>query len=376
MTAAADTRPDSGVSRSAEALRDLAARHAAGADLRREPADEVVGALRSHGFARHFVPALRGGAEGTFGELTEAVITVGEGCAASAWLASLGAHAGRFAAFLPEDGQAVLWGGGPDTLVAAGLPPAGRAVPVAGGWSLTGRWAYVSGAASADWILLCAAAQSGDGPPALRFFAVPRGSYTVHETWDSIGMRGTGSHTVTTQDLLVPGHLSFARTALLTGANPHSGAAAHNVPFRSVAGLAFVAPVVGAARGALAAFAELTTGKRRTAHTETVLVRASGAIDAAHGLVRQNAEALDNRLFAPALQARGERNAACAAELAADAVTSLIRGAGTRGFSEAGPLQRFWRDVLSATSHVALQYETSARQSYAETLLGPDGRAG
>ncbi|MDN3295399.1 hydrolase [Streptomyces ficellus] len=364
---------DTGLGPAAEKVRILAAQHAAAADHDRALHRDVVDALREAGFARHFVASRWGGSEGSFAELTAAVITVGEGCAATAWCASLSAYSARFAAHLPEEGHRALWGGNPDAVVATALMPVGRARQTADGWRLSGQWAYVSGIDFADWALVCAVVPgAGEGPPKMRFFALPRGAYTVRETWDSVGMRATGSHTVVVDDALVPAHLSFDRADMLSGRNVASGLPAHNIPFQAVGGLTFIAPVVGAAAGALSAATATLTGRKRSQTGELKLVRASGRVDAARHLVEQNAAVLDERLFTPAYMARNERNATFAAELLQEAVGLLVGAAGTGGLGEAQPLQRFWRDITSATSHVALQYDTAARKNYAAVLLGPE----
>ncbi|MET7370567.1 hydrolase [Streptomyces sp. NPDC005566] len=362
---------DTGLVPAADRLRLLAALHAADADTGRSLSREVTDAIREAGFARHFVSARFGGTEGSFAELTRAVVSVGEGCAASAWCASLAAFSARFASHLPEEGHQALWGVGPDTVVATGLMPAGRARPVDGGWQVTGQWAYVSGIDFADWAMVCAAVGGGEGPPQLRFFTMPRGAYTVRETWDSVGMRATGSHTVVVDDVFVPAHLSFDRTDMLTGRNATSQVASHNVPFQAVGGLTFIAPVVGAATGALAACAGSITGRRRNQTAELTMVRASGRVDAARHLVAENAHVLDERLFTPEHMARNERNATYAAETLREAVALLVGAAGTGGLGEGHALQRIWRDITSATSHVALQYDTAARKNYSAVLLGP-----
>ncbi|MDG9706337.1 hydrolase [Streptomyces sp. DH37] len=366
-----DTQPDT-EGAAAERVRLLASQHAADADRTRKLAPEVVEAIREAGFARHFVAARWNGTEGTFAELTRAVTTVGEGCPATAWCASLSAYSARFAAHLPEEGHRALWGEGPDVVVATALMPAGRAAAVDGGWRLSGQWNYVSGIDFADWALVCAAVPGGDGPPRLRFFALPWGTYTVRETWDSVGMRATGSHTLAVDGLFVPDHLTFDRTDMLTGRNGTSRVDAHNVPFQAVGGLTFIAPVVGAAAGALNAAVDVLTGKRRTHSTELHLTRAGAMIDAARCLVAQNAEVIDERRFTPELMARNERNATFAAELAVEAVGLLVAAGGSSGFGEGLALQRYWRDVNAAASHVALKYDTAARKNYAAALLGPE----
>ncbi|WP_327706159.1 hydrolase [Streptomyces decoyicus] len=373
----ADTQLDTGLVPAAEKVRILAAVHAAEADRTGSLSPDVIDALRDAGFARHFVARSWGGAEGTFTELTRAVLTIGEACAATAWCASLSAYSARFTSHLPARGHQEVWGASPDPVIATALMPGGRAVPDGDGWRLSGRWAYVSGIDFADRVLVCASVAGGpdgvDGPPLLRFFALPREVCTVERTWDNVGMRATGSHTVSVDGVAVPGHLSFDRADMLAGRSIESDVAAHNVPFQAVGGLTFIAPVVGAAAGALAASAATMTGRRRNPSNELLLVRASGRIDAARHLVEQNAEVLDERRFTPEHMARNERNATFAAELCTDAVGLLVRAAGTGGLGETSPLQRLWRDVTSAAGHIALQYDTAARKNYSAVLLGAAG---
>lgn len=358
------TAQNTGLASIAEKVKLLAAEHAAQADATRKLAPEVVEALREAGFARHFVAAERGGAQGTFAELTRAVLLVGQGCSAAAWCASLSAYSSRFAGLLPEPGHEEIWASGPDTFVVTGQPPMGKGTKVDGGHRLSGRWTYVSGVDFADWALLCGmVGEEG------RFFAVPRKDFTVLETWDSVGMKATSSHSVVVDDVFVPSHLSLDRADLITGTS-WSPVPSHNVPFQAVGGLTFAAPAVGAAMGALDACVSVLSGKKQAVTSAVDLVRASGQVESAKLLIEQNATALDDREFTPAAMARNERNVAYAAEVLVDATGGLVRAAGTSGLAEGGALQRFWRDVVSSSSHVALRYETASVRTYPASLYG------
>jgi alkylation response protein AidB-like acyl-CoA dehydrogenase len=355
----------------AEKLRDLAAGDAAAAESARRLTPDVVEGLRDAGFARHFVAKRLGGQEGSFSELVQAIVTVGEGCAATAWCASLSATSTRFAAHLPQAGHEAIWQDGPDVFIATGLIPSGEAVPAAGGWRVSGSWPYISAVDFADWVLVCAMAQ-GEGEPERRFFGLPRGSFEIKRTWDSVGMCATGSHTVVvTEPVFVPGHLSFLRAEMEAGVNHGSHLECHNIPYAAYGGLTFVAPALGAAAGALSACAAILARKRLRAQADLEeFLRASGRIDAARVFVAQNADVIDARSFSPALLARSQRNACFSAELVVDAVGSLMKVAGTSGLSEGQPLQRLWRDVISATSHVALRYDiTRAAENYSAVLM-------
>ncbi len=203
----------------APVVAEVAARHAEEAETARRLSPEVVRAVLDAGFARHFVPVAHGGEAGGFAELTAAVGLVGEGCTSAGWAASLAAYAGRYAAFLPEEGQAEIWADGPDALLAGALMPSGKAEPVAGGWLLSGEWKYISGVHFADWALACAAVpaegpQDPDVRPEVRFFAVPRTDFTIEDSWFTVGMRGTGSDTLVLADAFVPEHRTLARSVV------------------------------------------------------------------------------------------------------------------------------------------------------------------
>jgi alkylation response protein AidB-like acyl-CoA dehydrogenase len=355
---------NTGLATLAEKVKLLAAEHAAQADATRKLAPEVVEALREAGFARHFVAAERGGAQGTFAELTQAIFTVGQGCSAAAWCASLSAYSSRFAGHLPEAGHEELWGSSPDTFVVTALPPMGKGAQVEGGYRLGGRWTYVSGVDFAEWALLCGVVGEES-----RFFALPRKDFAVIETWDSVGMKATSSHTVVVDDVFVPAHLSFARPDMIAGTS-WSPVPSHNVPFQAVGGLTFAAPAVGAAMGALDAAVAALSGKKLSVTSSVDLVRAGAQIDAARMLVEQNAKVIDDREFTPAAMARNERNGAYSAEVLVDAVGGLVRAAGTSGLAEGAALQRFWRDVVSCSSHIALRYETASARTYPASLFG------
>ncbi|MEU6351696.1 acyl-CoA dehydrogenase family protein [Streptomyces sp. NPDC047072] len=340
----------------------IAAEHAAESERRRTLRAEVVESLTTAGFARHFVPLAHGGRAGLFTDVVAAVATVGAGCTSAAWGASLTAHLPRMAAYLPEQGRAELWQDGPDTLLVGALMPLGRAEPVPGGWRVSGRWPYVSLVEFSAWALVCAVAPR-DGGAETRFFAVERGAYAIEDTWDSVGMRGTGSHTLVLRDALVPAHRSFLRDSLIAGTVEGAADPCHRVPLKAVNGLCFAAPVLGAARAAADAWLPLAAGRGSLSETAAVeLARATGETDAAELLLHRAAETADRGAPDAFEVGRAARDCALAAELSVTAVERLFRSAGTRGQQQNSPLQRAWRDAHSSASHVVLQLQPAAAE--------------
>ncbi|MFD7708248.1 acyl-CoA dehydrogenase family protein [Streptomyces sp. NPDC059786] len=345
----------------------IAAEYAAESERRRTLPAQVVESLLAAGFARHFAPVAHGGGSGGFTDVVAAVATVGAGCTSAAWAASLTAHLPRMAAYLPEQGRSDLWRNGPDTLVVGALMPLGRAEPVPGGWRVGGRWPYVSLVEFSEWALVCAVA-SGGGTTETRFFAVERDAYDIEDTWDSVGMRGTGSSTLVLKDTLVPAHRSFRRDALIAGTAGDGAAPCHRVPLRAVNGLCFAAPVLGAARGAADSWLTLASGRGPLSDTAAAdLARATGETDAAELLLHRAAATADRGGLDALEVGRAARDCALAADLSVTAVERLFRGAGTRGQQHTSPLQRAWRDAHSAASHVVLQFQPAAVE-YARLL--------
>lgn len=353
----------------------IAAEYAPQAENDRRLHPEVVKSLLEAGFARHFVPSRLGGAQGTFLELNRAVSAVGEACAATAWCASLSAHVSRMAAHLPVAGQEEIWADGPDPLLVASLTPLGRAVPVAGGYRLTGVWPFVSAIDHADWALL-AALVSGDGEPEPYVFAVPRGSWETSDTWRNVGMAATGSNTVTVTGLTVPAVRAMSRADLFTGRAP-STAACHAVPMQATT-MMFATPALGAAKGALQAWTAHVTPRIRSGLTapapalpgmpgfnraayDVTLARSAGEIDAAELLLDRAASTADSAPGLTPLQVmRNWRDCALATESLVGVVNRLFRGVGTTGQSLMNPVQRFWRDANSLAGHQALQVESAS----------------
>ncbi|MFD7989483.1 oxidoreductase [Kitasatospora indigofera] len=260
----------------------VAARNAGRAERERRLCGETVQALVDAGFARHFVPRRWGGEEGGFAELVARSAVLAErGCPCAAWCGALLAAHGRIASFLPERGRAQVWAHGPDARIAAALaPPAGTVLPVAGGLVLSGRWTCASGVDFADWVLL--AAWEGRGAERrARVLAVPAGDLGVLDTWDSPGMRGTGSNSVFAESVHVPYHRTFL-LADLTAGRPGAGLPrCHGAPAHLAGALMFAAPALGAATRALHLWTHRTsTGTGSTGTHGTV---AAGTPAAASG---------------------------------------------------------------------------------------------
>jgi two-component flavin-dependent monooxygenase len=360
---------------------------AAEAEQERHISARTARALTEAGFARHFVPRTWGGGEGGFAELFDATVEVAGSCASAGWCGVLWAGHGRFAAFLPEEGQRDLWGRTPDVRISAAvIPPTGSAEPEADGWRVGGRWRFASGVDHADWVLVAAPerqadADAGGGARAL-VFAVPRAEVEVIDSWNSVGLRGTGSHEIALDGVFVPRRRSFEMAAMMSGDATPGRPVPYAAPAQLVGGVLLVAVALGAARRALRLWSELVLGKAASGAASAAVpvweafARSSAELDAAGLLLREVARRADVDPRAEGAVAHGQRDAAVGAELVVAAVDRLFRTGGSHGSDATGDFQRAWRDVHTATGHAALRLGPAA-EAYARVgtaALAAEGR--
>ncbi len=74
----------------------------------------------------------------------------------------------------------------------------GKAEKVDGGYRITGRKIFSSGAPAGDLLMTGAVLETEGEPPQVLHFGMPMNSPQVKmlDTWRTLGMRGTGSHDV------------------------------------------------------------------------------------------------------------------------------------------------------------------------------------
>ncbi|WP_249644210.1 acyl-CoA dehydrogenase family protein [Nocardia sputi] len=194
---------------------DLAARRSEIDAERKLPVD-IVERLREIGVYRMGFSSEIGGPGLTSLEQLEVVEALSYGDTATGWCAMIGAATGIYAGYLDEQAIAELMPS--QDLITAGLIfPAGRAERTPGGYQLTGRWKFGSAITHADLVIGGAFVTSGgipeataDGRPVVRLFFMRRDQVTVFDTWDTTGLRGSGSNDYAVEDLFVPEHYSFA----------------------------------------------------------------------------------------------------------------------------------------------------------------------
>ena len=335
---------------------------------RRLPHD-LLADLTAAGCFRMLLPRSHGGmgadlptAMQVVGELSSADGSVG-------WTVMIGAAAWIDLAGLPASSLDALFADGPDVMIAGAFSPSGVAVRVEGGYRVSGRWGFASGSPHAEWLYGNCVEESGTaGPPRLRIALFAVGDAEVEDSWQVIGLRGTGSHHFRVDNAFVPAE----RTWALLEDEPSVDAPIVRIPAPAMFALNISAAAIGIAQGALADIRALATGKvpllaggplaaSPTFHRE--LATADAQLRAGRALVHECAEsawatASARSEFTLEQRARIRAAAAWAVDTAAAVVTSAYRAGGGTSLFVDSPLQRRLRDIHAVTQHFLVRPDT------------------
>ncbi|MEV4441536.1 acyl-CoA dehydrogenase family protein, partial [Streptomyces sp. NPDC049577] len=205
----------------ASALVGLLRRNAARTEEDRDIAEENVESLADAGLFTLTVPERFGGHQASIRTLLEVSAELGRGCGSTAWFIALANVCGWVVGLFPERAQREVYGEGPGTRVCSVLTPGGTSRAAGAGLVITGRWPFASGCLHAQWALLGTPVTGADGEQLDRGVAlVPMAELTIEDTWHTVGMRGTGSHTLVAEDVFVPDHRILSLTGALRGEYP------------------------------------------------------------------------------------------------------------------------------------------------------------
>src|SRR5438445_12085266 len=238
--------------------------------LRRLPG-ETIADLHSSGLFRMLQPARVGGSELPYRALYELTAVIGQGGGSTAWvLGNLAAHHWLLGMWHPE-AQDDIWGESPDSLISSALIFArGRARRLEGGYRLSGRWPFSSGVDPSTWNMFGAVVsdeETGQSEP--RMFLLPARDYSIVDTWQVIGLAGTGSKDVEVADAFVPAYRTLATERIKGGPNRGSDVnpgTLYKLPAVSLFAFAIAGVSLGIARDAIQHFAA-TTRNRLSAYT-------------------------------------------------------------------------------------------------------------
>jgi 3-hydroxy-9,10-secoandrosta-1,3,5(10)-triene-9,17-dione monooxygenase len=357
-------------------------------ELRRLP-PETERDLHESGLFRIVQPRRVGGAELDYVALVDCADAIGQGDASVAWnFANLASHHWMLGMF-DKRAQDLVWNKDVNALIASSfIFPAGRARKVDGGYVLRGSWPFSSGVDSSEWNMLASVVSSDDEADGIeyRVFLVNRTDYKIKDTWNSAGLRGTGSNDVEVDDAFVPEPMTVAVSDLAGGPTPGSAVnpnALYELPVFSLFPYVLSGVALGNAQACLDDYVEVARHRASTYNrtklgdlqsTQIKIAEASAKIDAARLIMRSTcieAMADARRGYVPDIagKTKTRRDGAYSVNLCTEAVSLLFSASGARGLFTTAALQRQFRDAHAINSHLAFNFD-AAGTNYGRVALG------
>jgi alkylation response protein AidB-like acyl-CoA dehydrogenase len=349
---------------------------------------ELTTAFYDGGIYKAFLPRELGGLEVEPLEWLEAVEEVSRINGSAGWLCML--HTG--ATFAPvETMRHILeterW------IIAGNIGRAGgTARKVDGGYIFSGRWPFSSGSPEATYLFGRAilvddngdqVLSTMDGLPLFLVGYFPAADVTLHDTWDGLGLRGTGSGDIEVTDLFVPSEmvnesgiwkLEYNRPLFRAPFNL-SAHAAHSLGLAKAAIEEYTAAAVsGAKRG-------LYNPQRfgATQVQQIAIAKATAMVRAARLLLWDTIEAAwddaqDHFRIDYELRVRMHEANVFVVNSCYEAVKMLFAEMGTAGVFKGRPMERIFRDITVAAQHLIVGEHSYDRiGQYLLTRELPDG---
>ncbi len=334
---------------------------------RRLPAD-LAAELAQAGLFRMLVPTSLGGAEVDAATLLNRLEQLGRADAATGWCVMIGGTTALISAWLPLEHAREIWAD-PNVITGGVFAPMGRATVDGDDYRVSGRWAWGSGSANCSWLLGGAVIMEGgemrrlpNGAPDHRMMVMRRHEVELIDTWDALGMRGTGSGDLAVKDVRVPQGRSVS---FITDTPREDGPLYRFAPFGLLA-LGIAAVASGNALGALDDLKALAVAKKGQGSSRSLAERgvvqadfavAQADLGAARALVHAEIAAAWDRVVAGdtldlLARARLRLAATRLTQVSARVAAKMHELAGGTSVYASHPLNRRFRDAHVATQHV------------------------
>jgi alkylation response protein AidB-like acyl-CoA dehydrogenase len=375
-----------------EMARELAGRIAAHTDRidseRRLPPD-IADELAAKGFFRLLVPRSLGGAELDHPDFLKIVEIFAEVDDSTAWCVNQNNVFATNSSRMREPTAKELYRD-PRLVITNGPPTAAsQAVPIDGGYRLSGRWNFSSGIPHATWVAALTPVRRLGAPQrplsdrsTSLTFLVPKKDVRLIDTWEVVGLRGTGSFSFEIDDLFVPETHTYDPAG-----KPREDGPLYCVPTTLFFAPGFATVALGAARAALDAAIEMAKAKvqgfeERTLQDLSTTQRTVGEAEAIWGsakaYLREASSAMwqgacKNRSLTYEERIRLRLASTYGIRKAGEVVDIAYTLCGSDSIFATNPVQRRFRDVHTITQQI--QGRLSHYDTAGQFFLGlePDG---
>ncbi len=326
------------------------------ADNLRRLSAQTVESLSAEGLLSLLLPLDVGGPGHVPAAALAAMSAIAAHDGAAGWCSMISSTTCLLAGFLDTDTAQSTFGQA--TAVGGVFAPNGSGRRSDGGALVSGRWQWGSGLHHCDWVVAGAALDDGERVT----IVVPKDVVTLHDTWQTVGMRGTGSVDFTIDNAVVPDN----RLIPQIGAEPISSDPLVRLPNFSILGAGVAAVALGVAERAWSEAVNLANERSpqfsrrllsQQASVQAAIARSRSRLDAAGGELFRSVEhayelVLDGEKVPVASRVRIRGAAAHAVEESSAVANEMFRLAGGAAVYDSSVLGRCLRNLSVIPQHI------------------------
>jgi alkylation response protein AidB-like acyl-CoA dehydrogenase len=394
IPSSADLAGDPAVISRAEALRPVVEAASDEIEDRRRLPPALLDKLHEARLFRLLLPRSSNGFETDPITFFHVIETIARADASTAWCLSQASGCSMSAAYLDLPVAKAIFGDDPRAVLAWGPGPRVKAIECAGGYKVTGVWAFASGCRHATWLGAHCPIYQADGTPRLgpngrqleRTMLVKSEEVAWTDIWSVVGLRGTASDQFALTDHFVPASHSITRDVITRESEKEcrepgplyrmSAMTCYEVGFAGVA--------LGIARAALDSFVDVAKNKiprgktsplRDNSVVQTNLAQAEVGIRSARAFLLLSMADIWKQISAGDKLTVDHRitirmASTNAIHKAREAVDFAYNAAGATAIFESHPLERRFRDIHTVTQQ--LQGRLSHFETVGAWMMGAD----
>ena len=342
--------------------------------------------LTEAGVFRLAMPSDVGGHQADEDIVAEVLAQISRGCPSTGWMCTIMLISNVIPALLADEAADEIYAT-TDLRITATIAPTGQAVPVDGGYRVSGQWTWNTAGVHSNWFAPgCIVPGEEDSGP--RLVLMPTTEVKHQDNWRAAGMAGTATNIATVGDVFVPAARTILVKDLAEGRYPtrrYSHLPYFNRPFVLYINAGSAPALLGIARGAMDCF--MQTLPTRGAITYTAWPKAAEAPLVHHQLAKaqyhlETAEMFTSRLSAlyrgvlqrpPTIMERAQARAYIGhiASLSRACINQLFEASSASHTLLTADIQRYFRDINVLHQHAAIQ-PNSGDEVYGRVLAGLD----
>jgi alkylation response protein AidB-like acyl-CoA dehydrogenase len=355
--------------RAAAALQPVIRRHHDEIEREQRLPKVLVEEFHAAGFYGMVIPRALGGLQVDPLTYTRVVELLAEAAGSAGWNVANNSIGQLVTLGLPDEGVQEIYGRRADTVIAGtAVMGGGRAVPVDGGYRVTGRWPFGTGCQESSWMLGSFQIFDGDQPRRSpdgssvywRGLFARAEAQIVEGSWDVTGMRATGSFDWTVDDVFLPERRTMVHAGVpLDNQWKRWPGVSYALPAQAWVGPHHCAVITGIARAGIDALIELAAEKTPRGRTGRLcdnpqVQDAVGRAEAILNAGRAGRSAMITEVWntvAAGEETTLEQRARCrlaavyAGDCAREAMDLMYRQGGSTSYRRESRLAECWRDL-------------------------------